>query len=144
MSTEAPAIAFVEDSDLDFEMAVRAVRAIAPEARVLRGQTFHDAVKILAEPRLRLLVLDINLPTCNGLDILQQIQKLDEARRIKVVVFSTSSNPADRTAALSSGAVGYHEKPSDTQAYFDTVAAFVEPWLDGPATDPTRPPEPTP
>lgn len=141
MKTGQPAIAFVEDSDLDFEMAVRAVRSVAPEAKILRGQTFHDAVRILAEPDLRLLVLDINLPTCSGLDILRRFQKLDEAKRIKVVVFSTSNNPADRTAALDAGAVAYHEKPSNTREYLDTVAAFVAPFLAIPVDEPP-PPEP--
>lgn len=136
MTAASSTIAFVEDSDLDYEMAVRAVRSVAPEAQILRGQTFHDAVRILADPSLKLLVLDINLPTCSGLDILRRFQKLEEAKRIRVIVFSTSSNPADRAAALEAGAVAYHEKPSDTREYLNTVADFVTPFLAAPTDEP--------
>ncbi|QDU62778.1 KDP operon transcriptional regulatory protein KdpE [Planctomycetes bacterium Pan216] len=128
MAHAKPMICFVEDSDIDFEMALLATRRVRPDAEVRRCVTFHDAVRTLGDADLSLIVLDMNLPDGNGLEVLRHLRNLGMREEVSVVVFSTSANPNDREGALQAGANEYVQKPSRTEVFLEAVGTFVERW----------------
>jgi DNA-binding NarL/FixJ family response regulator len=72
-----------------------------------------------------LVLLDIGLPTLNGIEAARQIRKL--APKSKIIFLSQESSPEVVQEALSLGACGYVEK---TRAASDLLAA-VDSFLDG-------------
>ncbi len=131
MHAEKTLVCFVEDSDIDFEMAVLATRRVDPTIEVRRVTSFHDAVRSLTDDSLSLIVLDINLPDGNGLDILRRLKKIGIADSVSIVVFSTSTNPAERSEAIEAGADEYVSKPTDSRNYLERVEEFVSRWTLG-------------
>src|SRR5688572_31482059 len=57
------------------------------------------------------VVLDIRMPRCNGLEALEAISLSESVRRIPVVMFTTSSRAADMERGLSLGATRFEIKP---------------------------------
>jgi len=58
------------------------------------------------------VVLDIRMPRCNGLEALEAIALSESLRRIPVVMFTTSRRAADMERGLSLGATRFEIKPS--------------------------------
>jgi CheY-like chemotaxis protein len=74
-----------------------------------------EALHLIKEKMLpvpALIFLDINMPEINGLDCLKTLKRAEPLKHIPVVIYSTSSNPADTIRALNLGALAYWTKPN--------------------------------
>jgi CheY-like chemotaxis protein len=131
MSTDSPTILFVEDSDLDFELAQSAIRRLGRPifvSRVANGSAFLDYMRSIHEcPAL--IVVDIRLPDANGLEIAQRIRKQGPCHQIPLVVFSTSDCEEDFAEAKRIGASEFASKPFEPTQYVETVKSFVSRWV---------------
>lgn len=68
-----------------------------------------------------IIVLDINMPGMNGLDLLGQLKREVNTCNIPVIIFSTSSQEKHKTLAYERGAKDYITKPAD----FETLKRVV-------------------
>lgn len=120
--TPAPAVAvnvlLVEDSPADVYLVREAMKA--------EGAPFHiqvaedgelamemlDRVEAEGGPAPDVLLLDLNVPRRDGIQILERVRRSARCRDIPVVVMSSSDSPVDRQRALSLGATQYFRKPS--------------------------------
>jgi DNA-binding NarL/FixJ family response regulator len=84
-----------------------------------------EAVRLAGELKPDLILLDIGLPTLNGIEAARRIRILSPES--KVLFVSMMSSPDVVREALSTGAVGYVLK---TKAAMDLIAG-VEAFLDG-------------
>jgi len=133
----------VEDSDEDYEVTVRVLRELGvrnPFERVRDGVEIdaflarRDAYANAGRPAL--MLLDLNLPGADGRALLARVRADPVLRGVPVVVISTSTNPADVTAAYAAGANGYLVKPVDIARFRDTMRRFVDYWFDAVQLDP--------
>ena len=75
-----------------------------------------------------LILLDINLPLGNGHEVLEQLAADPEARRVPVVMLTTSDHHADVSAARRAGAAGYFVKPADYGEFVKTLSTIADYW----------------
>lgn len=68
-------------------------------------------------PRLDLIVLDLNLPKSDGLEVLRYIRSRPDLAGIPVVIFTSSDSPRDRGAIEDLGADSFLTKPSDLDSF---------------------------
>jgi two-component system KDP operon response regulator KdpE len=130
-------ILLVEDEELNRTL-VKAVltRAKIPTVRaaqVLDAPTLAAARRWLHDENVDLVLLDMNLPDGNGLDLARELAAggdLPAGRpRPKVIAVTASVLPQDRAAAIEAGCDGFLDKP---YAAADLVAVVAE-HLPGPA-----------
>lgn len=107
------AISIVEDDD-----GVRAglVRLIEKSRDFRLLASYPDAEAALREiPQARpdILLMDINLPTMNGIECVQKLHALDPS--LRVIMLTVYENPEQIFDALRAGAIGYllKQKPSE-------------------------------
>lgn len=74
----------------------------------INGQT---ALKIAAEKKPDLILLDIMLPEMDGYEVCKRLKESEQTRQIPVIFVSAMSNPVDETKGLSLGAADYVRKP---------------------------------
>jgi len=81
---------------------------------------------MLAEGRFEpdLILLDLNLPKVSGSWFLARSKP-----KVPVVVFSSSSDPADIQGSVELGASEFVQKPTDLQEYSERVSRIVKDWL---------------
>jgi CheY-like chemotaxis protein len=86
----------------------------------------HQALLMLSNPHFRpaLIVLDLNIPKISGTALLQRWK----SNQIPVVVFSSSSNPAEKEFCLASGAEEFVTKPVELEEFENAVRRIVERW----------------
>lgn len=80
-----------------------------------------------------LILLDINMPGMNGLEILQKLKTDAVFRAIPVVVFSTVSNPETVRRAYQLGANSFITKPNSIQGMAEVVRCVHKCFLELPA-----------
>jgi DNA-binding response OmpR family regulator len=85
-----------------------------------------QAMFMLAEEQFQpdLILLDLNLPIVSGSWFLARSKPT-----APVVVFSSSSNPADIQESTDLGAKEFVQKPTDLQEYSERVSRIVREWL---------------
>jgi CheY-like chemotaxis protein len=58
-----------------------------------------------------IMLLDLNLPQRDGREILQRLKMIPQGTDVRVVVVTSSTNPADQQETLALGADAYFVKP---------------------------------
>lgn len=112
-------ILVVEDNPADVYLirSALAEHTIDAEVEVLSdGERARTLARELQEGKARwpdLVLLDINLPKIDGLELLQRLSSAP----CPIVVMSSSQSPADRQQALDHGAACYFWKPTDLDGF---------------------------
>lgn len=121
-------VLFLEDSDLDFELAAAAIQKTRPALQVGRIKQCSEMPPRPCEVS-QLVVLDIHLPDGSGLDLIPQLLKECGGPSFTLVVFSTSTSPSDRVQALELGARSFYVKPQEPDQFVLRVQTMVESYL---------------
>jgi two-component system, chemotaxis family, response regulator Rcp1 len=73
-----------------------------------------------------LILLDLNLPKCNGREVLQSIQENPELTQVPLVIFTSSDSPQDRLAAAEPNVSCYIRKPSSLEEFMKIGGVLKE------------------
>ena len=76
------------------------------------------------------ILLDINMPGTNGMDLLKRLRGRSRTAVTPVIMLSSSSNAADVHRAYENGANAYTVKPSTLSGYRDFAEGFTRFWID--------------
>ena len=123
-------VLLIEDEAPNRALA-RAVLARATDPRVanvvlLEAPSLARAREILASEPVDLVLLDVRLPDGDGLDLASELYARGDANRPTVVVLSASVLPAERDAALRSGADAFLAKPYHPADLVAVVARLLD------------------
>ena len=131
-------ILLVEDSESDVVLT----QALLKDATVVNhlsvardGEEALRRVRLEGEhrdaPRPDLILLDLNLPRNDGLEVLRELKQSPdpELRRIPVVVLTTSVLERDVLSAYEQHANAYIAKPIDLDQFASVVNAIEAFWL---------------
>jgi CheY-like chemotaxis protein len=78
-------------------------------------------------PIPKLLLLDIKLPLCPGLEVLEWIRARPELNSLVVIMFTASAQPQDVQRAYDLGANSFIVKPSDLKSRAE-IATHLKGW----------------
>lgn len=129
-------ILLVEDNPGDARLAQEAIR----EAQVRNNLNWvEDAIEAMtflrkegkhrAAPRPDLILLDLNLPRKDGRELLAEIKKDDELKRIPVIVLTTSEAEEDISRSYRLKANCYITKPPQLHQYVHVIKSIEEFWF---------------
>ena len=132
-------ILLVEDNDDDVELTRRAFARgnLINELIVVRdGQEALDylfAAGAYADRDATILpqvvLLDLNLPKINGLEVLRRIRSTETTKRLPVVVLTTSKEEKDIFGSYDLGANSYVRKPVDFAQFTEAAQQLGLYWL---------------
>jgi CheY-like chemotaxis protein len=116
-------ILLVEDNPVNRRLAVFLLRSQGYQVR--EATTAQEAFEILEKERLDLIVMDIQLPGMDGLEITRKLKEKPATADIPVIAVTSYAMKGDREKALAAGCVGYVTKPIDKKIFIDEVAAHL-------------------
>ncbi len=129
MTTLKHTIVYAED-DLDDLFILKQAFEKHKHIEVVHAMDGRKAMLILEDMASKkvlpcLVILDINMPVMNGREVLQSIRSQNVLSKLPVVLFSTSSNAADKLFAESYDAI-LITKPVDYGNLEVIVDQFIE------------------
>ena len=124
MATTRKRILIVDDEPLIREVLSEHFKAAYDVETAMNGT---DALAAVVRQRPDLMLLDINMPRMNGVEVLKDVKKIDDS--IAVIMVTANEQVSLAAEALRSGAFGYVPKPFDFR-YMDHMVATI---FDAPA-----------
>jgi two-component system, response regulator len=124
-------ILLVEDNQDDESLTVRALRmGTTANIEVARdGQAALDFLFDNTKDTPRIVLLDLNLPEIDGLEVLKRIREDDRTRLTPVVILTGFNSPIDVLAAYRHGANSYVRKPIDFDQFAEVIHRLGLYWL---------------
>jgi two-component system chemotaxis response regulator CheY len=102
----------VDDSSVMRKIVERSLRQAGIEiTKVFEAGNGAEALSVLQENKVDLILCDINMPVMDGLEFVKALAGVDNAKGVPVVMITTEGSEAHVVQALSAGARGYIRKP---------------------------------
>jgi CheY-like chemotaxis protein len=123
-------VIYADDDPDDLELVQDALKQHTHNVEVITFQNGLEALSYLS--RLKdeditpcLIILDVNMPIVNGKETLERIRNIKRFDKVPVVLFTTSSFPADKEFARQYNA-GFITKPIDYNQMELIANNFIE------------------
>lgn len=128
-----PEILLAEDNSADVYLIREALKEHGVECPIRVVSDGREVLQMI-EPRdppgepwdLGLIILDLNLPRHDGIEILQHVLGNPSLAHVPVAVLTSSDSPQDRLTATQLGAALFLRKPSDLEQFLSLGAVFKE------------------
>lgn len=102
----------VDDSSVMRKIVERSLRQAGLElSKVFEAGNGAEALAVLADNTVGLILCDINMPIMDGLEFIKALAGVEKAKGVPVVMITTEGSEAHVVQALSAGARGYIRKP---------------------------------
>ena len=132
-------ILLVEDNPDDVAITLLALKDHNVKEKIFVVQNGQEALDFLFGANLyadreylplpRLVLLDLDLPTMDGLAVLRRIRAEERTHLLPVVLLSSSTSDQDKLDAYTSGANSFLCKPMSFRQYAQAIQQIVRYWL---------------
>ncbi|MBL8950654.1 MAG: response regulator [Myxococcaceae bacterium] len=129
----AKSILLVEDNPDDELLAVRAMKKNNLDTGLIVARNGEEALELLlgsAQPLPQLVLLDLNLPKVNGLEVLERLRASERTKALPVVVLTSSREDHDIIRSYALGANAYVRKPIELAQFVEAVRTLSTFWLE--------------
>lgn len=130
-------ILLVDDSPADAKIFQEALLEASARASVYWVASGEEALEFITQQGrfqgvgpVKLIVLDLNMPGMDGIEILRRMKMNPTVSRLPVVLLSSSRSPEEVDLAYSLGANVYFSKPLSLENYIQKIKVMVQHWLD--------------
>ena len=117
----------VDDSSVMRKIVERSLRQAGIDLKqVLEAGNGAEAIGVLNQGPVDLILCDINMPVMDGLEFVKQLSGIANAKGVPVVMITTEGSESHVVQALSCGARGYIRKPFTPEQVKEHVIPVLE------------------
>lgn len=130
MQSKKP-ILLVEDDHVDAMTVKRALKDINVTNRLEVTCNGEEALEYLKNNKNEgpcIILLDLNMPRMNGLELLAKLKSHEILKMIPVVILTTSKGEQDRIESYKNSVAGYMIKPVDYMQFVQTMKTIQMYW----------------
>jgi CheY-like chemotaxis protein len=120
----ATKILIVDDNPMNLKLAQLLVSSEGYEA--LTADDAYDALSLLQDTRPDLILMDLQMPGMDGLELTRRLKADPETRDIPVIALTAAAMYQDERRAADAGCDGFMRKPLDTRTFAAALAGHLE------------------
>jgi two-component system cell cycle response regulator DivK len=120
-----PLVLIVDDNEQNRRLTREVLRAAG--LRAIEAESGCAGVALAAERTPDVILLDLQLPDMDGMDVARKLRQEARTAQIPVVALSARPYVGDRDRLLAHGFAGYLEKPIDVGVFPEQVRSFCRP-----------------
>ena len=113
----------VDDHELNLKLLERLLEREGREVRA--ADSLAAAERVLAEEHPAMIVLDLNLPDGNGLELTRRLKSEPSTASIPIVACTAAVMPADEDRAFEAGCDAFVAKPIDLQEFSAVISSML-------------------
>jgi two-component system, cell cycle response regulator DivK len=117
-------ILIVDDNPVNLKLARILLTAEGYEVRTAAAA--EEALEVLDAYRPRLILMDIQLPGMDGLELTRRLKGDPRMREVVILAMTAYAMKGDRERVLAAGCDGYIAKPIDTRTLAAEIAGRIE------------------
>ena len=129
-------ILLVEDNEGDIVLTLEALSDARIVNKISVARDGQEAIQFLKKEKgfqqslsPDLILLDINLPKIDGMEVLAMIKNDQDLKRIPVIMLTTSSSEKDILASYDRHANCYITKPVDLTMFMSVIRTIEDFWI---------------
>ena len=122
----AKTILVVDDSLVMRKVIMRMLRECAFDCTTIEADGGHEALARFAEQPIDLILCDWNMPSMNGLQLVEAIRKLDPTCTVPIIMITTQTNSAKVQQAILAGVQNYLIKPFTPEMLHNKLAGYFQ------------------
>jgi CheY-like chemotaxis protein len=96
------------------------------DAEVYSAFNGKEALEVLEEDDMDLVLMDIMMPVMDGLLAIKNIKAHEEYKDIPIIAITAKTMPEDKQKCLDAGADDYLPKPIDHSALVSMLKAWIK------------------
>jgi len=127
-------VILVEDNPADVELTKLAFKNLSIETDLVHCSNGKELLSLLGKEHhldeICYILLDLNMPVLNGIEVLKIFHKDKELRKLPVIVFTSSMQETDIQTCYALGANAYVLKPMSLSEFDATIKSISEFWGD--------------
>ena len=116
-------ILIVEDNPQNMRLVEMILRA--KNYTLLRATDGEEALDVARGGRPDLIIMDIQLPKIDGLEVTRRLRKTQAFRRIPVIAMTAYAMKGDKEKAIEAGCDAYLSKPINTRELPGVIAEML-------------------
>ncbi len=116
-------ILIVEDNPQNMRLIEMALSA--GNYTLLEATNGEEALKLAMKERPDLIIMDIQLPKMNGLDVTRKLREMQEFSQTSIIAITAHAMKGDKEKALDSGCDAYLSKPINARELPHLVAKLL-------------------
>lgn len=137
LGMKANSILLIEDNPDDEELTIRALKKDHKQAKVEVARDGKQAVEMLfpenpvasvSDVVPVVILLDLNIPKMNGLEVLRRIRSSEHTKKIPVVVLTGSDVQKDVDSCYALGVNSFVKKPNNVEGFINLVRQIASYW----------------
>ena len=117
-------VLYVEDDYHNFLLVQRTL-SVMPEVDVQNAATADEGLEMARAEKPDLILVDVNLPGMDGMEMTRQLKADDEIAHIPVVALTANVMKGERERALDAGCVDFVAKPFSLRPFRQLVAKYL-------------------
>lgn len=130
-------VLLVEDNEGDIVLTLEAFEESKFKTKISVVKNGKDALDFLHKrgdfkevEKPDLILLDLNIPIFNGLEVLKEVKQDPVLKKIPVIILTTSSNPIEIDKAYGLHANSFVTKPMDMTEFLKAIVSIEEFWIE--------------
>ena len=129
-------VLLVEDNAGDVRLIQEGMKVMRSRCKLNVVSDGEEAIEFLKQrgkhasaPRPVLVLLDLNLPKKDGMEVLREVKADPHLKRLPVMILSSSGADQDVNRAYDLGANSYLRKAQSLEGIFDLVRSIEHYWI---------------
>lgn len=116
-------VLYIEDNALNIRLVQKSLRGLTVVVNI--AQDGDEGLHWLKDNATDLVLLDMNLPSVNGIDVLRQMKMNRRTRHIPVIALTADNTVQTRKACETYGVADFLEKPVSRHTLIQSIQTVL-------------------